>query len=104
MSEKLEFDIVKNEGEVEVTLTGNLDATNANQLLEEMKKLIGNQIDKISFFAEELEYIASAGLRVIIFTKQKIGKDADVYLISPQDEVKDVIKMSGLDNFLIIEE
>ncbi|MFW5961873.1 MAG: STAS domain-containing protein [bacterium] len=103
MSKKLDYSIEENQGIVEVVLAGSLDATNAGQLLEEMKKLIGNDIKKINFQVADLEYIASAGLRVIIFTKQKIGRDAEVALISPQQEVKDVIKMSGLDNFLNIE-
>ncbi|MFW5972137.1 MAG: STAS domain-containing protein [Bacillota bacterium] len=104
MSEKLEFSVVENENSVMISLAGSLDATNAGELLEELKKLIGKQIEKIEFSVSGLEYIASAGLRVIIFTKQKIGKEADIYLISPQYDVKEVVKMSGLDNFIIIEE
>jgi len=41
-------------------------------------------------------------LRVIIFAKQKIGVDAQVYLIGAQEEVLNVIKMSGLDNFMVV--
>lgn len=104
MSEKLEFSVVENENSVTISLAGSLDATNAGELLEELKKLIGKKIEKIEFSVAGLEYIASAGLRVIIFTKQKIGKDANIYLISPQDDVKEVIKMSGLDKFITIEE
>jgi len=100
----LEYNIKENQGEVEIELAGSLDATNASKLLEELKKLQDKDIKSIIFSVADLEYIASAGLRVIIFTKQKIGRDASMKLISPQDEVKDVIRMSGLDNFLEIEE
>jgi len=89
---------------VEVTLTGKLDAVKAPELMEEFKKLIGNQIDKIIFRASELEYISSAGLRTIIFAKQKIGMDAEIFLEGAQESVLEVIQMSGLDNFLTISE
>ena len=91
------------DGCAKITLTGRLDASSAPALQEELKKLIGQKINKLVFFANDLEYISSAGLRVIIFAKQKIGADAKVYFIGGQDAVVSVIKMSGLDNFMDIQ-
>lgn len=87
-----------------VTLAGRLDATNAPAFQEEIKKLIGQPVSNLVLFAKDLEYIASAGLRIIIFAKQKIGMDTKVYLIGAQEPVLNVIKMSGLDTFIIIQE
>lgn len=98
-----EYKIEQNEDIVNVMLKGHLDANNAGTFLEDMKKLIGKKINKIIFEVSELEYIASAGLRVIIFTKQKIGYNAEVILKSPQETVISVIEMSGLNNFISIE-
>lgn len=98
-----EYKIDNDDGVVNVKLKGYLDATNASGLLEDMKQFIGTTVKKIIFDAAELEYIASAGLRVIIFTKQKIGYDCDVVLKSPQEAVVSVIEMSGLNNFVTIE-
>ena len=89
---------------VKVELTGRLDATNAEGLQGELKKFAGQKVGKLVFLAKDLEYISSAGLRVIIFAKQKIGVDAHVYLIAAQEPVVSVVRMSGLDNFLIIED
>lgn len=92
-------------GEItKIKLSGKLDAVNAPVLMEELKSLIGQQVKKIVLYAEELEYISSAGLRTIIFAKQKIGAEAEVYMIGAQETVTDVIKMSGLDNFLYIQD
>ncbi len=87
-----------------ITLSGRLDATNAPLLQEELKKLSGQEIASLVFLAKDLEYISSAGLRVIIFAKQKIGVHAQVYLVGASETVLSVIKMSGLDNFLHIQE
>ena len=87
-----------------ITLCGSLDANNATAFQEELKKLIGANIDRIVFYAKDLIYISSAGLRAIIFAKQKIGAHANVYLIAAQDAVLNIVKMSGLDNFMFIQD
>ena len=86
------------------TLSGKVDATNASVLSDELKKLVGKPVNKIIFRTENLEYISSAGLRAIIFAKQKIGENAEVFLIAPQQTVLEIIKMSGLDSFLTIQD
>lgn len=92
-------------GEItKVNLSGKLDALRAPQLMEELKSLIGQSVGRIVFYAQDLEYISSAGLRAIIFAKQKLGADTEVYIIGAQDTVIDVIKMSGLDNFLYLQD
>lgn len=87
-----------------VKLSGKLDAVNAPVLMEELRSLAGQNVKNIVFYAESLEYISSAGLRTIIFAKQKLGKDIEVYMIGAQEAVSDVIKMSGLDNFLYLQD
>jgi len=98
------FSVTYEEGVANIDLSGRLDATNAPALQEELKKLIGQPVRRLVFYAKDLEYMASAGLRVIIFAKQKIGADAQVYLIGAQEMVLDVIKMTGLDNFMVIQD
>jgi anti-anti-sigma factor len=70
--------------------------------MEELKKMAGKDLEKIIYYTNELEYISSAGLRAIIFSKQKIGIDSEVYFVGAQEAVLEVIEMSGLDNFLTI--
>ena len=91
-------------GIAKIELAGRLDATNAPALQDELKKLIGQKVDSLVFLAKDLEYISSAGLRVIIFAKQKIGASATVYFIGAQEGVTSVIKMSGLDTFMTLQD
>jgi anti-anti-sigma factor len=56
-------------------------------------------------FAENLDYIASAGIRVIVFAVQKILKPgSDAYFIGGKPDVLSVLSMTGLDDALIIQE
>jgi anti-anti-sigma factor len=98
------FSVDYKDGVAKIELSGRLDTTNSPALQDELKKLIGQTVSRLVFFVKNLEYISSAGLRVIIFAKQKIGADAQVFLIGAQEAVLNVIKMSGLDNFMVIQE
>ena len=97
------FEVKNNDGVVDVTLKGRLDATVAPNLHAELAKLEGTEIKKIVFNVKELEYIASAGLRVIIFSKQKLGMNAQVIMKDVQNDVLSVLKMTGCTSFITIE-
>ncbi|MCR4656000.1 MAG: STAS domain-containing protein [Lachnospiraceae bacterium] len=97
-----DFKVTENAGEVDVVLKGRLDATVAPQLHQEMAKMQGSDIKKVTFDVSELEYIASAGLRVIIFTKQKLGADTQIFMKGVNEDVMQVIEMTGCDNFVTI--
>lgn len=103
MEKNFTFKIEQNDKKVLITLVGHLDANAAYPLMEDMKPLVGQEIEEIRYKADELAYISSAGLRVIIFSKQKIGYDADVIMEKPTESVVSVIEMSGIGNFISIE-
>lgn len=98
------FSVTCNEGIANIELCGRLDATNAPAFQEELKKLMGQNVSRLVFYAKDLEYMSSAGLRTIIFAKQKIGVAAQIYFIGAQEAVQNVIKMSGLDTFMILQQ
>lgn len=89
---------------LKVHLKGRLDANNSPALSEELIRYKGEEITDLVFYASELEYISSAGIRVIVFAKQKIGENSDLYLIGASEMVYDVINMTGLANFMIIQD
>lgn len=97
-----DFNVTQDAGEVNVVLKGRLDATVAPQLHTEMAKMEGTDIKKVTFDVKDLEYIASAGLRVIIFTKQKLGADTQIFMKDVNDSVMQVLEMTGCNNFVTI--
>ena len=97
-----DFNIIEENDNLIVKLKGRLDATVAPQLHSKMSEFQGKSIKKVTFDAGELEYIASAGLRVIIFAKQKLGADTEIFMKDVSEDVQSVIEMTGCDNFVTI--
>jgi anti-anti-sigma factor len=97
---KVEYDT----GVLKIHLSGRLDAANAPALSEEIARYKGRQINDMVFFAEKLEYISSAGIRVIVFAKQKVGEGSRVFLIGASEAVLDVINLTGLANFMTVQD
>ena len=94
-------------GEItKINLHGHIDASIAPALMEELKPFIErkDEIKKLVFDAKDLEYIASAGIRAVVFAKQKLGANVEVYLIGASEAILDVFKMTGIDKFLTIKD
>jgi anti-anti-sigma factor len=79
-----------------ITLTGELDASSAPQFKSTIEAAAAQTAKRIALLVNDLEYISSAGLRVLVFARQKMGKGIDIYLIGAQDQILDPIKQSGL--------
>lgn len=94
-------------GEItKINLHGHIDASIAPALMEELKPVIAkkDEVKKLVFDAKDLEYIASAGIRAVVFAKQKLGANVEVYLIGASETILDVFKMTGIDKFLTIQD
>ncbi len=58
---------------------------------------IGQEVDDLTIDLAEVEYIASAGLRVLVTAdKMMAGRGGSLRLAGPTDEVVDVLEMTGL--------
>ncbi len=87
---------------VTISLSDRLDFSNAPDLMEEMKRFVGQPIQRVNFDCRELQIISSAGLRALIFAKQKIAVNGEVVVAGAPEAVTRVISMSGFDSFLVI--
>ena len=86
----------------EITLAGELDANTAVTFKLEIEKAIGIDIKKLFLIMNDLEYISSAGLRVLIFAKQKMGSRVDIYLVGMKELVRDTIEKTGFHHSVIV--
>lgn len=97
-----DFTIASQDTVIDVTLKGRLDATAAPDLFKEMEKLQSTEVNKLIFHVSELEYIASAGLRVIIFAKQKMGQNSEILMEGANEMVRSVLEMTGCESFVTL--
>lgn len=84
-----------------INLKGNLDYSTADVLMEELKTLTGTGVKRIDFYCSALEYLSSAGIRAMVFVKQKIDKDfeVEIFLHNVIQPVKEIFKLSGLEDY-----
>jgi anti-anti-sigma factor len=86
----------------QITLDGELDALSAPEFRDTVEKAASEGAKRLVLRVETLTYMASAGLRALIFAKQKMGSDVDIYIIGPTEAVTDTIQMTGFHHSVII--
>lgn len=86
-----EFD----KGVSRIFLSGDIDSSSAPKFMKEVEKVSAHKPDKLVFFMEELNFMSSAGLRVLIFAKQKLGADVTIDLVKPQEQIVDLLQKTG---------
>lgn len=100
----MEINEYKVEEYLKVTVKGRLDTNTAPELektiLEEMES-----INKLDLDFSDLDYISSAGLRVVLMLHKTLSaKKGVLKILHPKEEVMDVFDMTGFSSFLNIEE
>lgn len=83
------------ENTAKIILSGELKASTAPTFKTEVEKAAATNPQRLVLVMKDLSYMASAGLRVLIFAKQKMGANVDIYIIAPQEMVMDTIKKTG---------
>ena len=98
------LNITKNLEDTKLTvyLEGRLDTTTAPQLEESMKESINNVTELIMDF-EKLEYISSAGLRVLPSCQKIMSKQGSMKVIHVSDLIKEIFEVTGFIDILTIE-
>lgn len=99
------MDIVKNvEGEKLVLIvSGRLDTTTAPLLEDVLNNSVTPDVKELVFDFKDLEYISSAGLRVLLAIQKLMNKQGQMKLINVSAEVNEVFEVTGFTDILTIE-
>lgn len=85
-----------------ITMSGELDAASAPQLKNDVEKATATHPKRLVLNMKELEFMASAGLRMIVFSKQKLGENVDLYIAGAPEMVVDTLEKAGFHHSVII--
>ena len=81
-----------------ITLSGELDAAAAPAFRSDVEKAVAARVKALAVVMKDLEYMSSAGLRVLVFARQKMGTQAEIYMIGLQENVLETLSLTGFQN------
>ena len=96
------IEVKKNAAEAIIQIVGRLDTITAPALDKTINENIGD-IKNLILDMKSLEYISSAGLRVLLGAQKKMQKIGSMKVINVCAEVMDVFEMTGFADILVIE-
>ena len=92
----------QNDSKLIIALEGRLDTLTAPQLEAELNALL-DVISELEFDFKDLEYISSAGLRVLLSAHKAMAKKDGMKVINVREEVMEVFELTGFSDILTIE-
>ncbi len=81
---------------------GRIDTTTAPDLEKELKGSLGNASELIIDF-KGVEYISSAGLRVLLSAQKIMSKQGSMKLIGVSEDIMEIFEVTGFSDILTIE-
>ena len=85
-----------------LVLEGRLDTITAPELEKEISEL-SDEVNGLVIDMEKLEYVSSAGLRVILKAYKALSSKDGLKIINASDDIKEVFNITGFSDFLNIE-
>ena len=93
----------KKEGsKLELVLAGRLDTTTAPELEKELKASLDG-VDELVFDMASLEYISSAGLRVLLSAQKIMNQQGTMKVLHVNETIMEIFEVTGFSDILAIE-
>jgi len=91
-----------NDKVMDLYIVGSVETTTAPILEKEVKESI-NDVDEVVLHLDELEYISSAGLRVLLMAKKGLGSRGEVVVKNANDSIMEIFEVTGFISVFKIE-
>ena len=92
----------KNGTALTLALEGRLDTMTAPQLEAELKSALPG-VEVLTFDLEKLEYISSAGLRVLLSAQKTMNKQGTMKVTHANEMILEIFEVTGFSDILTIE-
>ena len=98
----MNYEMIKNDKELTVLVSGRLDTLTSPELEEKLEDSLEG-IEKLIFDFKELEYISSAGLRMMLTAMQIMDEQGEMVVRNVNDEIMDIFNVTGFIDDLNVE-
>ena len=88
--------------ELTIALEGRLDTTTAPELESELKESLEG-VTSLTFDFEQLEYISSAGLRVLLTAQKTMARAGEMKVVHVNETILEIFEVTGFSDILTIE-
>ena len=98
----MEIKTNRNGEELVLDIIGRLDTTTSPELESALQSSLDG-VTKLVLDFKELEYISSAGLRVLLATQKTMNKQGEMIVKNSSEDVKEVFEITGFSDILTLE-
>ena len=92
----------RNENALTIALEGRLDTMNAPELEAALKDTL-NGVEELTFDFEKLDYISSAGLRVLLSAQKTMNRQGSMKVVHVNEIIMEIFEVTGFSDILTIE-
>lgn len=85
-----------------VKVEGRLDTATAPELEKELEEVLA-EAEELVFDFEGLEYMSSAGLRILLATQKKMSAKGGMKVTNVNDVISEIFEITGFSDILTIE-
>lgn len=85
-----------------IRLSGELDANTAPNFFDRVTEAAQTDPERLVLVMDELEYMASAGLRGLAFARQKMGDEVEILVVGANDAVAQTIRLTGFEHSVVM--
>jgi len=87
-----------------LVLSGRLDTLTSGELAEELDKLFAGSICDLVFDFSALDYVSSAGLRVLLMAQKKCSAAGKTMkIVGANENIKEIFEITGFSSFMTVE-
>ena len=98
----LNINKTREDSKLNISVEGRLDTTTAPELEAVIKDEI-NGVTELVIDLDKLEYISSAGLRVLLAAQKIMMKQGQMVVANPNDVIKEIFEVTGFSDILTIQ-
>ena len=97
----LDIEKTRNQSELTIALTGRLDTVTAPELEKELTASVDG-VTALTIDMAKLEYISSAGLRVLLSAQKRMNKQGGMKVVRVNETIMEIFDVTGFSDILTI--